>query len=90
MHGNIDKLQQITQRRPHCVHEDGAEGTAACIQEPHNHTTYTGTSGYTPLHYAARAGQLDAARLLLASGTCDLVGHNQHTHAHHQEQTPMQ
>jgi len=28
----------------------------------------TGTSGYTPLHYAARAGQLECAALLLRQG----------------------
>ena len=36
-------------------------------QRLENKTT-KGTSGYTPLHYAARAGRLEAARLLLARG----------------------
>ncbi|KIZ01268.1 hypothetical protein MNEG_6694 [Monoraphidium neglectum] len=52
--GRADKLAGILQRAPDAVHSDGGKGT----------------SGYTPLHYAARAGHLECAALLLRAGAC--------------------
>ncbi len=34
---------------------------------------HAGTSGYTPLHYAARAGHVAASTLLLQRGVCHAV-----------------
>ncbi|KAF6260118.1 ankyrin repeat-containing domain protein [Scenedesmus sp. NREL 46B-D3] len=50
--GQLDKLERILRNRPEAISWDGG----------------TGTSGYTPLHYAARAGQLKAVQLLLKHG----------------------
>jgi hypothetical protein len=50
--GQVDKLARILQRNPSAVHSDGSAGT----------------SGYTPLHYAARAGHVPALELLLKHG----------------------
>lgn len=50
--GQLDKLERILRNRPEAINWDGG----------------TGTSGYTPLHYAARAGQLKAVQLLLRHG----------------------
>jgi hypothetical protein len=50
--GQVDKLARILQRNPSAVHSDGGAGS----------------SGYTPLHYAARAGHVQAIELLLAHG----------------------
>lgn len=47
--GQTDKLARILGRNPEAVHSDGAGGS----------------SGYTPLHYAARAGHLGVVELLL-------------------------
>ena len=47
--GDLDKLQRMIDRNPGAVHHDGAEGR----------------SGYTPLHYAARAGHAECVALLL-------------------------
>ncbi|KAL6754083.1 ankyrin repeat-containing domain protein [Haematococcus lacustris] len=51
--GALDKLQRILAAHPEAVHSDG---------------TATGSSGYTPLHYAARAGHEEVVRLLLNRG----------------------
>ncbi len=32
-----------------------------------------GHSGYTPLHYAARSGHLDAVKLLIKAGTANFI-----------------
>eukprot|EP00892_Ulva_mutabilis_P006715 jgi/Ulvmu1/4415/UM002_0140.1 len=50
--GNTARLNKILSTRPHELHEDGAGGH----------------SGYTPLHYAARAGHVNACKLLLQHG----------------------
>lgn len=50
--GHVDKLRRMLERSPDAVHSDGGKGT----------------SGYTPLHYAARSGQLGCAALLLERG----------------------
>lgn len=50
--GQIDRLQRILATNPGAVHSDGGAGT----------------SGYTPLVYAARAGQLEAVKMLLSHG----------------------
>ncbi|KAL3140889.1 hypothetical protein ABBQ32_005422 [Trebouxia sp. C0010 RCD-2024] len=50
--GNLAKLGKILDRHPHAVNTDGTEGG----------------SGYTPLHYAARGGHVDVAKLLLSKG----------------------
>uniref|UniRef100_A0A6S8PN07 Uncharacterized protein n=2 Tax=Dunaliella tertiolecta TaxID=3047 RepID=A0A6S8PN07_DUNTE len=50
--GNVAKLQKILNKNPEAVHSDGAQDT----------------TGYSPLHYAARAGHLEAVRILIASG----------------------
>lgn len=43
--------------------------------------TTAGTTGYTPLHYAARAGRLEAVQLLLKHGTVPIrfITIQQHT-----------
>lgn len=50
--GNCDRLKTLLGKDPALLHADGAGGT----------------SGYTPLHYAARSGQVAAVRLLLDAG----------------------
>ena len=51
--GNLDRLEKLIKNDSLVVLADGSGGRG----------------GYTPLHYAARAGQYQAARLLLQSGT---------------------
>lgn len=51
--GDVGRLGRLLDRDPSAV--GGAAGGG-------------GATGYTPLHYAARAGRLDAARLLLSRG----------------------
>ena len=50
--GELDKLTRMLARKPHLVDGDGVGGN----------------SGYTPLHYASREGQVECAALLLRSG----------------------
>ncbi|KAF8059383.1 ANKRD39 [Scenedesmus sp. PABB004] len=50
--GALERLERVLAARPDALHGDGAGGG----------------SGYTPLHYAARAGQLKAVQLLLRHG----------------------
>eukprot|EP00798_Chlamydomonas_sp_ICE-L_P005017 gene5017-34804_t len=50
--GEVEKLRRILTRNPEAVASDGSDGS----------------SGYTPLHYAARAGKEESAQLLLKSG----------------------
>lgn len=50
--GNVEKLRSILERRPEQLHQDGKGGS----------------SGYTPLHYASRAGKLEAVAHLLQRG----------------------
>eukprot|EP00887_Chlorella_sp_A99_P005549 scaffold1.g5549.t1 len=50
--GDLAAVRAIVARQPAQVHNDG----------------YGGSSGYTPLHYAAREGHADVAEFLLASG----------------------
>ncbi|MEW5317648.1 MAG: hypothetical protein WDW38_008930 [Sanguina aurantia] len=51
--GDLLKLTRIIQRNPEAVRCDGSAGS----------------SGYTPLHYAARAGKLDCVLFLLSKGS---------------------
>ena len=51
--GDLARLDRLITAHPDALHTDGVGGT----------------SGYTPLHYAARAGQVEALRLLLQRGT---------------------
>mmetsp|Transcript_14000 Transcript_14000/g.42272 ORF Transcript_14000/g.42272 Transcript_14000/m.42272 type:complete len:181 (+) Transcript_14000:154-696(+) len=53
--GNHSKLESFIAAHPASVNDDGCGGQ----------------SGFTPLHYAARAGHLDCAKLLLQNG-CDI------------------
>lgn len=50
--GNLEKLGRILSNKAEAVNWDGG----------------TGSTGYTPLHYAARAGQVKAVQLLLQHG----------------------
>ncbi|KAK9812409.1 hypothetical protein WJX73_008745 [Symbiochloris irregularis] len=50
--GNVQKLRQLLSR-----HSDVLQSTAS-----------PGSDGYSPLHYASRAGHLQAVELLLSSG----------------------
>lgn len=51
--GDAERLQRMIVRNPGCVHHDGGGGG----------------SGYTPLHYAARAGHAECVALLLREGS---------------------
>eukprot|EP01024_Parvocaulis_polyphysoides_P002348 TRINITY_DN107356_c0_g1_i1.p2 TRINITY_DN107356_c0_g1~~TRINITY_DN107356_c0_g1_i1.p2 ORF type:complete len:179 (+),score=18.58 TRINITY_DN107356_c0_g1_i1:63-599(+) len=50
--GQITKLKQVLDKNPCAIASDGVRNL----------------TGYTPLHYAARAGQIEAVRLLLQYG----------------------
>eukprot|EP00210_Caulerpa_lentillifera_P009514 g9073.t1 len=54
--GDCVRLKSLLARCPTALHHDGVDGK----------------SGYTPLHYAARAGRLDAVLVLLKLGTGQL------------------
>ena len=58
MNGQLDKLDQLLSRGSG-LHGDG---------------TLTDSSGYTPLHYAARSGHAECARLLLRVGAVAAFG----------------
>ncbi|KAL3148170.1 hypothetical protein ABBQ38_014450 [Trebouxia sp. C0009 RCD-2024] len=72
--GNLAKLSSILDRHPHAVNTDGTEGKMQSLSSLATHCKEscrphsTGGSGYTPLHYAARGGHLDVAKLLLSKG----------------------
>mmetsp|Transcript_28131 Transcript_28131/g.72942 ORF Transcript_28131/g.72942 Transcript_28131/m.72942 type:complete len:185 (-) Transcript_28131:169-723(-) len=55
--GQTERLKRILERRPDCVHSDGTGAPNG------------GGTGYTPLHYAARAGHVAGVRLLLDAGS---------------------
>mmetsp|Transcript_33904 Transcript_33904/g.64797 ORF Transcript_33904/g.64797 Transcript_33904/m.64797 type:complete len:179 (-) Transcript_33904:459-995(-) len=50
--GRVAQLSALLSRRPELIYADGVDGT----------------SGYTPLHYAAREGQLECVNLLIERG----------------------
>jgi ankyrin repeat protein len=50
--GDLTKVKTLLKKHPACVDSDGVDRK----------------SGYTPLHYASRAGHLDIVRELLAAG----------------------
>eukprot|EP00793_Prasinoderma_coloniale_P006227 PRCOL_00001057-RA len=54
--GQTSRLAALLDRRPQLLADDGTLAAGS------------GGSGYTPLHYAARAGHLDAVELLLSRG----------------------
>ena len=81
--GNLQKLQQLLRRHPGAINQDGLAGekprAEACPVDweaaadvtgsfAKGFTWQAGDSGYTPLHYAARAGQMGAVELLLRAG----------------------
>ena len=70
--GNLAKLSSILDKHPHAVNSDGAEGKLETLssfcQRQVILTPTAGGSGYTPLHYAARGGHLEVAKLLLSKG----------------------
>lgn len=51
--GDVARVQLLIKKHPDSMHSDG---------------TLDGTSGYTPLHYASRAGHVDVVRALLEAG----------------------
>lgn len=74
--GDCDRLAQILFRRPDSIHDDGVSGQGFCSKLLIIRTwnLSTGNSGYTPLHYASRAGRLNAVVLLLRRGCTVAVG----------------
>ncbi|PNH01818.1 Ankyrin repeat domain-containing protein 39 [Tetrabaena socialis] len=64
--GDVAKLRRILQRNPQAVHGDGGSGLGvfASYEPP----PPPAGGSYTPLHYAARGGRLEAVELLLSSG----------------------
>lgn len=53
MAGNQAKLADLISKNPAALHDDGCQGN----------------SGFTPLHYAARAGHAEVVAWLLKEGT---------------------
>lgn len=69
--GNLAKLNSILEKHPHAVNSDGVEGKPEALssQVAASHCDpAAGGSGYTPLHYAARGGHFEVAKLLLSKG----------------------
>lgn len=50
--GNLSRLQTLINKNPSALHDDG----------------YNGSTGYTPLHYAAREGHVQIVEYLLQAG----------------------
>jgi ankyrin repeat protein len=51
--GDLQRVKALITKHPGCVHSDGIPD---------------GTSGYTPLHYASRAGHIDIVKVLIEAG----------------------
>lgn len=83
--GNTQKLARLLAQRPECVHSDGTSGARCAHPDAKRRMLeaglYTkgllwraGSSGYTPIHYAARAGHFAAVQMLLDAGASAAVG----------------
>lgn len=64
MIGDVAKLERILERHPEQIHQDGRQQSGEGVCELHPATS----SGYSPLIYASRAGQVEAVKLLLRKG----------------------
>jgi Ankyrin repeats (3 copies) len=51
--GDVERVQALIKKHPECIHSDGTPGCE---------------SGYTPLHYASRAGHLAIVKVLIEAG----------------------
>lgn len=81
--GDVHRLRHLLGRHAESVDDDGVRGDMSHECFPSHHSLCSngpvqcltlvmsmnsGSTGYTPLHYASRAGQAAAAQLLLDSG----------------------